>query len=36
MLKLRLGRYTVWIACIALFALGVAMHPETFWAGLSP
>ena len=31
MLKLRLGRYTVWIACIALFALGVAMHPETFW-----
>ncbi len=31
MLKLRLGRYTVWIMCIALFALGVAMHPETFW-----
>lgn len=31
MLKTRLGRYTVWIACIALFALGVAMHPETFW-----
>ena len=31
MLKTRLGRYTAWIACIALFALGVAMHPDTFW-----
>ena len=30
-MKLRLGRYTAWIACIALFALGVAMRPETFW-----
>ena len=31
MLKVRLGRYTVWIACITLFALAVAMRPETFW-----
>jgi len=29
--KVRLGRYTAWIACIALFALAVAMHPHGFW-----
>jgi len=29
--KVRLGRYTAWIASVALFALAVAMHPHGFW-----
>ena len=31
MLNFRLGRYTAWILCVALFALAVAMHPDSFW-----
>jgi glutamate synthase domain-containing protein 2 len=31
MQNVRLGRYTAWIACFALFALGLAMRPTTFW-----
>ncbi len=27
----RLGRYFVWFGCIVLFALALAMRPETFW-----
>jgi glutamate synthase domain-containing protein 2 len=31
MQKLRLGRLTVWILCLALVALGLALHPSGFW-----
>jgi len=31
MLKLRLGRHTVWILCVALFGIGLALHPSGFW-----
>src|SRR6195952_4861083 len=31
MTRLRLGRYTTWILCIALLALGLALTPSGFW-----
>jgi glutamate synthase domain-containing protein 2 len=35
MIRLRLGRYTAWIICLLLTAVGAAMHPASFGGRLS-